>query len=82
MRTLTWVTTLGVTKRITVGGQRTAPVSSTRTSSLDNFEHFLWLQRERVAQRLQRTMERIADRRSDGMDRYHALTETTLENRR
>lgn len=82
MRTLTWTSPRGVKKCITVGGQRHRPLSSAHTTSLDDLEHFLWLQRVRVASRLQRTMERIAERRSDGMDRQHALTETSLESRR
>lgn len=82
MRTLTWTTMRGVRKTITVGGRRAQPLSSAGTTSLDNFEHFLWLQRTRVAHRLQQTMDRIAERRTDGMTRTQALTETTIESRR
>lgn len=79
MRTLVWTSPLGVVKRVTIGGRRKTPLSSTRTTSLDSFEHFLDLQRERVASRLQKTIERIQDARLDGMTRQHALTETTLD---
>lgn len=82
MRTLTWTTTRGVVKRITVGGRKAQPLSSAGTTSLDSFEHFLELQRERVAYRLQRMIGRINDGRTDGMTRSHALTETTMESRR
>lgn len=72
----------GVTKHITVGGRKDRPVSSNRTTSLDSFEHFLELQRERVAQRLQSMVNRIMNARMDGMDRHHSLTETSVTSRR
>jgi len=81
VRTLTWVSPLGITKRITIGGQRRRPVSSVRTASLDTFEHFLDLQRTRVAHRLQQMDGRIAEGRTDGMSRTQALKETTIERR-
>lgn len=81
VRTLTWTSPTGVTKRITIGGQRRRPLSSMGTTSLDSFEHFLELQRERVARRLHQTMERVNERRLDGMGRRQALTETIITKR-
>ena len=82
MRTLTWVSPLGHIKTVTIGGRRRKPVSSAGTTSLDSLEHFLELQRARVAARLQRMYETYQERQLDGMTRHQALVETTVETRR
>jgi hypothetical protein len=86
MRTLTWTSPLGIVRRVTIGGRRVTPLSrtddSTRRVNMHSFEHFLELQRERLARRLQLSVDRVNDARMDGMNRYHSLTETTLTSRR
>ncbi len=85
MRTLTWVSPLGHTKTVTIGGRRRKPVSSAGTRfavSLDTVEQVFGRQRARVERRLQQTMERVNERRLDGMTRQQALVETTVEMRR
>lgn len=81
MRTLIWTSPGGVTKRITIGGRRNRPLSSRNTTSLDAVEDFMALQRARVAQRLQREVDRIFESRADEMERHHALTETNITTR-
>lgn len=81
VRTLTWTTTRGTQKRIHLGGRRRQPLSSLRTTSLDSVEHFMEMQRQRVARRLHQTMERIVERRTDNMNRKQVLTETIITNR-
>jgi hypothetical protein len=49
--------------------------------SEESLEHFMFLQRERLASRLQRMENRIYDARLDGMTRGQALTETSIERR-
>jgi hypothetical protein len=48
--------------------------------ALDSLDSFFIEQQQRVARRLQQTEEEI-ERRSDGMDRRHALTETVVTSR-
>src|SRR5882724_1015298 len=81
MRTLTWTSPSGTRKRITLGGRRRQPLSSLRTTSMDSVEHFMEMQRQRVARRLHQTMERIVERRTDYMTYRQALRETVITSR-
>jgi hypothetical protein len=80
-RILTWVSPGGTRKTATIGGRRRHPVASPYTAAANSFEMFLERQRERVAQRLQHTVERISARRTDGMTQQQALKETTIKRR-